>query len=344
MIEFRPIWFDSLGAKSSCTLVKTPDTAVLIDPGCSAMQPSYPLSDEEKLSLLNQAFHAIFKASEEADHIVITHYHHDHYLTYPELYEGKLILLKGPNLWINLSQWERAREFIAGLAAAREGSLPEGQKLDPLELEDPLEGLEIATTKDFGGYQRRREELLRMGKERFEKLKRLWMSRPWVEEGALKRMEIVIADGKKIKIGETMVRFTKPLFHGIEYSTTGWVIAVVVEHGGEKLIYSSDLEGPTIEDYAEWIISEGPDYLILDGPSTYLLGYMLNRTNLNRAIANAKRIVRGCGPKLKVMIFDHHLLRDKRYRERTAEVWDESDKVVTAAEWMGREPLLDRIR
>ena len=29
-ISFELIWFDSLGAKSSCTLVKTPDVSVLI--------------------------------------------------------------------------------------------------------------------------------------------------------------------------------------------------------------------------------------------------------------------------------------------------------------------------
>ncbi|MFQ6090853.1 MAG: MBL fold metallo-hydrolase, partial [Candidatus Bipolaricaulia bacterium] len=86
---------------------------------------------------------------------------------------------------------------------------------------------------------------------------------------------------------------------------------------------------------------EGPNYLILDGPSTYLLGYMLNRTNLNRAIANAKRITENLDP--EVMIFDHHLLRDRRYRKRMATIWATSAKVVTAAEWLGQEPLLDLI-
>ncbi|NIR87043.1 hypothetical protein GWO13_05500, partial [Candidatus Bathyarchaeota archaeon] len=31
-ISFQPVWFDSLGAKSACTLVKTSDVSVLIDP------------------------------------------------------------------------------------------------------------------------------------------------------------------------------------------------------------------------------------------------------------------------------------------------------------------------
>jgi len=28
-LNFKPIWFDSLGAKSSCTLVKTPDVSII---------------------------------------------------------------------------------------------------------------------------------------------------------------------------------------------------------------------------------------------------------------------------------------------------------------------------
>jgi len=349
VIEFQPIWFDSMGAKSSCTLVETPDTTVLIDPGCAEMQSSYPLPEEEKFALREEAFHQISKAAKEAEHIVISHYHHDHYLPVPDLYEGKRLWLKDPNCWINKSQWQRAREFISMLIKVRPRR--NGEKSNPplyykepegeLEFEDPLKQLEIAKSKDFGDYQQRREELLERGRERLDKLEQLWLRGPWIEERALSGLGIEFADGRTIEIGETRIRFTKPFFHGIEYANTGWVIAVVIEHGREKLIYSSDLEGPTIEDYAEWIIAEQPNYLILDGPSTYLLGYMLNRTNLNRAIANALKIVRGC-EKLEVMLFDHHLLRDKKYRERTAEVWRESAKVVTAAELMGREPLLDQ--
>ena len=44
----QPVWFDSLGAKSSCTLVKTPNVNVLIDPGIAAMQPSFPASNAQK--------------------------------------------------------------------------------------------------------------------------------------------------------------------------------------------------------------------------------------------------------------------------------------------------------
>lgn len=54
----------------------------------------------------------------------------------------------------------------------------------------------------------------------------------------------------------------------------------MIEHGGQKLIHSSDLNGPIIEDYPEWIIRENPDLLVLDGPMTYMRGYLLTETTL----------------------------------------------------------------
>ena len=155
----------------------------------------------------------------------------------------------------------------------------------------------------------------------------------------LDNADVHFADGKEIKIGETKISFSNPLFHGIEYAKTGWIIATIVECEGEKIIHSSDLQGPTIEDYADWLIKENPDVLILDGPATYLLGYMLNKINMNRSIENAHRIVKEGG--LELMIYDHHLLREKKFRERTKKVWKEN--VMTAAEYNGKEPLVLRL-
>ena len=80
--------------------------------------------------------------------------------------------------------------------------------------------------------------------------------------------------------------------------------------------------------------------MILDGPMTYMLGYLLNRTNLNRAIANALRIIREAGTEL--IIYDHHLPREARFRENTQEVWGVAErcdkKLLTAAEFLGETP------
>ncbi len=153
------------------------------------------------------------------------------------------------------------------------------------------------------------------------------------------------AEGKTLSFGGTRLTFSKPLFHGIEFSRVGWVFSTMIEYKGERLIYSSDLNGPIIEDYADAIIEADPDVLILDGPATYMLGLMLNRTNLNRAIDNASRIVEETDA--KVIIYDHHLTRDPKFRERTKPVWEALNKcggrLLTAAEFLGYEPVVERL-
>lgn len=78
-ICFEPVWFDSLGAKSSCTLVKTSDVRVLIDPGVAVMHPSFPATWAKKLYWLARAELAIKRAAKRADVVVISHYRYDHF-------------------------------------------------------------------------------------------------------------------------------------------------------------------------------------------------------------------------------------------------------------------------
>lgn len=337
-INFELIWFDSMGAKSVCTLIKTPDTSILIDPGVAVMQPSYPLSKKKKIFYKEMARKAIIDASKKAEFITISHYHHDHYsspISYAKIYEGKELWIKDPNQWINLSQWERARKFLEELCTVFNGNCKTTDS-ERKKFMDPFDKLEIAKNKDFGKYQSRRKELLNKWRKNFLSLANHWATNEWVGEPILDNADVHFADGKEIKIGETKISFSNPLFHGIEYAKTGWIIATIVECEGEKIIHSSDLQGPTIEDYADWLIKGNPDVLILDGPATYLLGYMLNKINMNRSIENAHRIVKEGG--LELMIYDHHLLREKKFRERTKKVWKEN--VMTAAEYNGKEPLV----
>lgn len=353
-IKARLLWFDSLGAKSACVLVETPDLRLLLDPGAAAMQPSYPLPGELKERLRLRAYEAIQAAAKRADVVVITHYHHDHHVRFDfpidarAIYGGKIIWAKDPNCYINKSQWDRARLLydqmcrkLGGLAGLEE--LLEAPKRTSFK--DPLKDLALAVKRDFGDYRARREELLAKGRAWLEKLaKDLWARRGWVPELELGGTHVEFVDGQEREIGKTIVRFVGPLFHGIEYARVGWVLAVVVERGGSKLIYSSDLQGPVIEDYAAWLVREDPGALILDGPPTYLFGYMLNRVNLSRAVENICFLVRET--KADPIILDHHLLREARYAERLAEVYRlakrTGKRVLTAAEWLGQEPLVLR--
>jgi len=344
-IDFKPVWFDSLGAKSSCTLVRTSDVSVLIDPGVAVMQPSFPASWAKKLYWEARGRRAIGKASRRADVVVISHYHYDHFTDFDRgLYDGKLLLTKNPNEYINDSQRGRAEHFFDNLCRAFGGVRLEKvlREREPKTYGDPLEDIPRARDKDFGDYNRRRRELFRKGRKWFQNRVKNWKSAKLIPELKFKNIEVRFPEGKEFKFGRTKLRFTPALFHGIEFSRVGWVFATIVERDGEKLIYSSDLDGPIIEDYADWIIRENPDVLILDGPMTYMMGYLLTKTTMRRVVANAVRILEKSD--VKLMIFDHHLPREPKFKEWTREVWEEGKrrrkKVLTVAEYLGKKPAV----
>jgi len=347
-IKLYLVWFDSYGAKSSCIFIKTPDIKMLVDPGAASMQPSYPLPNDEKENLYRKALDTINRFSHRADTVFISHYHYDHHtlpLNSKGIYRRKRLWIKDPNQWINKSQWKRARLFLNQLHesyGAKKRDLIYTHPENHIKFNDPLKALPFAMSKDYGDYKSRKLELLEKGKIWFNKLTDVWKKGPWILDFKQDHFEVKIADGRSFKRGETNVGFTGPMFHGIEYDRVGWVIGLKLEYKGRRLIYSSDLHGPTIEDYAKWIIDEDPDVLILDGPATYLFGYMVNRINLERAIENICDILRNT--KKGVIIYDHHLLRDIRYKSRLEKAYlvakKEKKTLFTAAEWLGYEPLI----
>ncbi len=340
-MEFEPVWFDSLGAKSSCTLVKG-DVGILIDPGVSQMHPGFPASDAQKHRWFEEASTRIRSAAEDVDVVVVSHYHYDHFIDFErQIYADKTVLVKSPNDYINDSQRGRAEKFFEHLCDALTGEALQKflEEPRPASYKDPMDELRIARNKDFGEYQRRREGLLGKGRRWFRKRAQKWSRYRRIPELEVGDTTVKFLDGQEFRFGDTKVRFSKPHFHGIEYSRVGWVCSIVVEQGGEKLIHTSDLNGPIIEDYAEWIVEENPQVVIVDGPMTYMLGYTMNLINLRRALDNMLRIVKETDA--RVIIYDHHLVREAKFREHTAEVWSKAEelgrRLVTAAEFAGRD-------
>jgi hypothetical protein len=341
-LKFKPVWFDSMGAKSTCTLVTTPDTSLIIDPGAAIMHKTFPISEFAKSDYLNQAKESVMKASKYAEHVVISHYHYDHLMVDDKsryLYQGKNLWVKDPNQWINYSQWERARKFLKWLGKIEKYQI-QYTKPKNISFKDPFDELETLKNKNYRD-QQANEDFILKGSKWFSKLSSQWSKTNWIN---VKSDAVNFADGSGFQKGDTKVRFSEPLFHGVEYSKTGWLISTIVEYRDTKLLYTSDLQGPIIEDYAQWIINENPDILILDGPATYLLGYMLSNTDLKRSVDNAVDIIENCN--LDIMIYDHHLLRDSSYKEHTSSVWEAAKKrevqILTAAEYNGDIPVLEK--
>ncbi len=343
-MELRPVWADSLGAKSFCTLIRTPDVSIVVDPGVAIMHPSFPASWEMKERWLIEGYEAISKTMREAEVVVITHYHYDHYTDFEEsFYRGRLILAKSPNEYINDSQRERAIHFFTNLFSMEDLDLGEVmEEPSGLEVGNPLEEIPHAMSLDYADYSARKRELLDKGMRWFSKRVKMWEGYARIPEHDGREFRLRLADGKEFSFGKTRVRFTRPMFHGVEFSRVGWVIGLVVERAGEKVLYTSDVNGPIIEDYADWVIEERPRVALIDGPATYTLGYMLNRINLRRAVENLKRIIREAGCDL--ILLDHHLPREPRFKERLKDVYEiaerEQVRVITVAEHFGKVPVV----
>ena len=112
-LKIQPVAFDSFGVKGMCTAVQTPDISILIDPGVSAQSEQFPLPSALRQELLNHYEAEVFSAAKDAEIIIISHYHLDHFLDRrdPALYGDKIVLAKSPED-LPEKQKETARRFF----------------------------------------------------------------------------------------------------------------------------------------------------------------------------------------------------------------------------------------
>jgi predicted metallo-beta-lactamase superfamily hydrolase len=146
------------------------------------------------------------------------------------------------------------------------------------------------------------------------------------------------ADGTEFRHGSTTIRFSPAVCHGTN-PRLGRVVEVSISCGGEKVVHTSDVEGPSLEEQTAFVLEEDPDLLILDGPMTYMLGFRYSAKSLALSIENINRIIRETS--VSTILLDHHFMRDLDYKKRAAEVRrcaeEHGVKLITAAEYAGRE-------
>lgn len=145
------------------------------------------------------------------------------------------------------------------------------------------------------------------------------------------------SDAKEFQFGSTKVKFSRPVFHGTN-PKLGYVTEVLVDDGSYRFIHTSDVEGPSVDDQADFVLQNKPNLVILDGPLSYMLGFRYSRESLNSSVKNMIKIVRTCP--LDSLVVDHHFLRELKWKEKIAKVFEEAKKkkvkVQTAAEFAGK--------
>lgn len=152
---------------------------------------------------------------------------------------------------------------------------------------------------------------------------------------------VEFADDRVFEFGSTAIRFSPAVPHGPD-TAVGWVVETSVREGSSCFLYSSDIVGACRDEHMRFILSEEPDTLYLDGPLTYMLGQGFSLDDLRTSINNISRLLEM--PKLKTLIIDHHLLRDKNWKDEIRGVYAKGEaagkNIVTMAGFLGTQEVL----
>jgi predicted metallo-beta-lactamase superfamily hydrolase len=125
-IHVIPLAAESLGVRSMCTYVETPDVKILLDAGVSLCPNRFGLPPHPiEFKAITECRKKIAEAAEKAEFITISHYHFDHHTpsyedwlcnwtaadeTARQIYQDKTVLIK--NIKENINYSQRSRGWI----------------------------------------------------------------------------------------------------------------------------------------------------------------------------------------------------------------------------------------
>ena len=293
-ISLVPLAAESLGVRSMCTYVETPDVKILLDAGVSLGPSRFGLPPHpEEFKAIDLCRRKITEAAEKAEIVTLSHYHFDHHTpsyedwlynwteateTARQIYDGKTVLIKNPREKINFSQRRRG-----------------------------------------------------------------WM---FQKTGGTCAEKLEVADGKSFTFGtSTKIRFSEPVFHGSENSVLGWVLMTTIQYQDEKFLFAPDVQGPMHSYTLELILEEKPQIIMIGGPPLYLAEFRVKEEEIQKGLKNLEKIVET----VPLTILEHHVLRDKDWREKTKDVFEKArecrHKIFTAAEFLGEKNVfLEAVR
>jgi len=137
--------------------------------------------------------------------------------------------------------------------------------------------------------------------------------------------KFLICDGKTFNFGETILNFSKPIFHGENNSKRGWIVMthiLILNDNKKSIIFTSDVQGPSNQEAFEFILKYNPDIIFLDGPSL---------RGLNNIVIN---YLKKLALSIDKIVIDHHLLRYLNWKEWLKEfVNDYRSRFCCAAEF-----------
>jgi predicted metallo-beta-lactamase superfamily hydrolase len=126
-IHVVPLAGESLGTRSMCCYVETPDVRILLDAGVSLCPKRFGLPPHSlEFKAIDESRRRIAEAADKATVVTVSHYHFDHHTpsyedwlcnwtefneTAKQIYNEKTVLVKNPRSQINYSQRRRGWMF-----------------------------------------------------------------------------------------------------------------------------------------------------------------------------------------------------------------------------------------
>jgi predicted metallo-beta-lactamase superfamily hydrolase len=148
--------------------------------------------------------------------------------------------------------------------------------------------------------------------------------------------KLEFADGKTYHFGQTVLRFSEPVFHGAGDSQLGWLLMATVEHEDERFVFTSDVQGPMYAPTLPMILEENPQLVVIGGPPVYLEG-LVRQEDIKVGMQNLTDLV----SEVPITILEHHLLRVENWQIVSAPVFGAASakgcSVVTAAQFVNNE-------
>ena len=145
------------------------------------------------------------------------------------------------------------------------------------------------------------------------------------------------SDGKSFEIGDTLIKFSNAIPHGVAGSKMGYIVTLTIKYDGESFMHASDVQGPMSNEAKKIILDESPDMVVLSGPPIYLQGFAVERKDIENARKNLIEI----SNKIPKVVVDHHLLRDMRCFKFLNSIREESDgEIIVASEILDKAPNL----
>lgn len=140
--------------------------------------------------------------------------------------------------------------------------------------------------------------------------------------------ELHFSDGREFDLGPVQVAFSEAVHHGTHPRV--YTTEVAITDADRTLVHTSDVVGAELDEHVDFVLRKQPDFLIVDGPN-----FSVKRPStpgITRMMEDTK---------VSTVVVEHHLLRDERWKEQMADLYEVAEKrdvnVVSASEYLGRE-------